>query len=241
MCFSSEVSLIVFTINVLCSAYLLYNGITYKNKQDIFFSVLVILIGLIQFIEYILWENPSCNLVNHYATLSIPIILYLQPVLGFMVYFKLFSKKITPMLSFLLKLFTFIAIDLLIILNQSNLCSKSSSESSRLKWGLFNNSTLLKNVLIFSFGLLWNLLFILLFTDCFFTGLVHKNPGRYIIGPITFIIAIIYVIYQKKLYNYNKNFNDKNIQKIIINSVEMFGTMWCFLAVTVGITAVLHI
>ena len=58
MCFNSKTSIITFTISVLCSVWLLSQQ---DNKCDIFFSVVVFLIGCMQLIEYFLWENQDCS------------------------------------------------------------------------------------------------------------------------------------------------------------------------------------
>ena len=65
MCFNATTSLITFTISLMSSIYLLYNGIYKNNKNDILFGILVILIGLMQLIEYFLWNNQKCNKKNH--------------------------------------------------------------------------------------------------------------------------------------------------------------------------------
>jgi hypothetical protein len=245
MCFSSEVSLTAFTLNVLCALYLLYNGIKYKNKDDLIFSIIIVLIGLIQFVEYIIWNNQSCNMINHYATLFIPLVLYLQPVIGFIAYFKFFPEKKFPTIisqstiSILSILYTFVTLYYIYILNQSNLCSKPSPESCRLMWGLFDNLSIQKFIIMSLFSFFWGILAALLYIFLYLNGDSYKYPGRYLIVPITWLIAVIYVGYTEITYNYEMKVYDFN--HTIYNFMHVFGSVWCFLAVVEALTAVLYI
>jgi len=88
MCFNATTSLITFTISLMSSMYLVYNGIHENNKNDILFGILVILIGLMQLIEYFLWNNQKCNKINHVFSLLIIVVLYLQGIITSLLYYK---------------------------------------------------------------------------------------------------------------------------------------------------------
>ena len=95
MCFNSNTSLVAFIISVVCSVYLYMNGINKNNKCDLFFSVVVFLIGCMQLIEYFLWENQDCikNRYNHIFSLFIMVLLTLQGIVLCIVYYRLYPKN----------------------------------------------------------------------------------------------------------------------------------------------------
>ena len=90
MCFNSETSLLTFSISAVCFLYLFNRGIQTKNKNDVFLSILTILIGLMQIIEFFLWKNQDCNIINHYFSLLIIFLLFLQGTIINLVYLKLY-------------------------------------------------------------------------------------------------------------------------------------------------------
>jgi hypothetical protein len=76
MCYSSEVSLGTFTgVSAICIYLWIRN-----NKIDRAVSLILFVIGFMQLLEWILWENQECNNINKAVTAIIPIYLYLQPV-----------------------------------------------------------------------------------------------------------------------------------------------------------------
>ena len=76
MCFNKEVSLITFAVLICSSIFIIKRN--YKN--DRWFSVIFILAGLMQLVEYFMWIDQKCGTINHWATLIAYIILLLQPV-----------------------------------------------------------------------------------------------------------------------------------------------------------------
>lgn len=243
MCFDKTTSLTTFTVSLLCSAYLLYNGITTKNKNDIFLGILTILVGFIQLIEYILWNNQECNKTNHYASLAIIVVLFLQGIILNIVYFYLFPHKKYPykikqnIIIFFGLLYTLFIIYSISWLNKTQLCSQPSSKSERLTWAPFKEFNKNK-ILSMLFSFFYFLMAWFIFINCFYSNMdmLTKYPLRYSILLITFIIALIYTCISEttkgeRWLSYINVYNHSNV----------FGSMWCFLSVVVGIIGVLHL
>ena len=140
MCFNENTSLTTFTISLVCFCYLLNRGFKTNNKNDIFLSILTILVGFMQLIEFFLWRNQTCNKINHYFSLAIILLLFMQVTIINICYLKLypdaslFSKKIIHVIIFI---YLIVTIYTLYHLNTYNLCSKPSIYSCRLVWDSF--------------------------------------------------------------------------------------------------------
>jgi hypothetical protein len=173
MCFNSTTSLITFIISITFSTLLLSLGIIKNQKTKILNSVVGYLIGLMQLIEYFLWKNQKCsNLVNHYFTLLIPFILFLQPVVTSLFYLFLFKPIINLYIVILLIIlicYTIYEIYLLNYLNKNYiLCSVPSKKNCRLIWDtdiVFQYTTLKNKLLgklfyLFYYGIIFLLFFI---------------------------------------------------------------------------------
>ena len=119
MCFNSTTSIVAFAISAICSAYLFYNGKVNNNKSDLFFSIVVFLIGCMQLVEYFLWENQTCNNVNRLFSLFIVVVLTLQTVVWCVSYYYLHPNNryfLTTMRQCLIFLFIFVFIYILFII-----------------------------------------------------------------------------------------------------------------------------
>jgi hypothetical protein len=219
MCFNSTTSFVTFFISITFSTLLLSLGIIKNQKTKIFNSVISYLIGLMQLIEYFLWKNQKCySLVNHYFTLSILFILFLQPVVTSLFYLFLFKPIINiyiVILFILIICYTIYEIYLLNYLNKNYiLCSVPSKKNCRLMWDMdriFIYTTLKNKLLGTLFYLFYYAIIFLLIFIC-----IKKNNKNYglIFLFITWIIAHFY------------NFITKGKSKSYV-----FGSVWCFLAV----------
>ena len=234
MCFNQTTSLITFSISLVCFIYLLYYGISHKNKYDLFAAVLTILIGSMQLIEYFLWGNQTCSTANHRFSLLIMAVLFLQVVLGSLLFMYLFASKSAQWFSNLILcsigFYTLFTTYLLYWLNQQRLCSKPMNGSCRLVWAPFQ--TLVND----SYG---RIFFLIFFSFYFFLGSYafggyqwltgkmfeghYKYPLRYSLLSFTFIAAALYAFLT----------NGKNV-------TDIFGSTWCFLAVAFGVVSVIH-
>ena len=84
MCYSAEVSIQTFLfVSIICGF------LWYRNKgSDRPISLILIVVVLMQLVEYGLWENLDCGSMNKLLASFIPILLFLQPLLiNFIVWF----------------------------------------------------------------------------------------------------------------------------------------------------------
>ena len=247
MCFNATTSLVTFSISLICFGYLLYYGIKKNNNYDIFASIVVILIGLMQLIEYFLWKNQDCslNINNHNWSLMIMVLLALQPVVTCMAYkflFKGANMVLNNIIFFLCFIYIIFTVYLVYFLNKTRLCSKPSKNSCRLVWAPFKElTTLIKSdkldftsnnlykiilfgiFLLFYFVLLGYGLYDMVLKGKFWEGYI-KYPVRYSILPVTYLYSLIYSYYKEGR-----------------NWVDIYGSFWCFNAVAFGVISCLHI
>jgi len=254
MCFNAKTSLFTFSISLMCSYYLFNRGLTTNNKNDIFVSIITISIGLMQFIEYFLWRNQNCNNINHYFSLLIILLLFLQGIVANLSYIYLypnddyfFSRNFvnSVMLTFLI-----FVVYLLSHLNKYNLCSKPSATSCRLLWDSYIKLNYPENRSLY---ILFNFFYFFMFLIPFINSICSKNklftkyPLRYSFLLITFIISVIYVVITSKFYKeintfmQNGNFSNFSKKLFLLSSNDVFGSLWCFLCVFVGIVGILKI
>jgi len=253
MCYNSTASLITFTISFVCFCYLLNRGLKTKNKNDIFLSFVTILIGLMQLIEFFLWRNQNCSYINHYLSLLIILVLFLQGTIINCLYIKLYPNN--PFFSknfvyFIIFIYTIVLVYSLYILNTYKLCSKPSSKSCRLIWDSYAKLNCPKNrwlyILINSF---YYFMFLIIIINSIYSKntLLTKYPLRYSFLFITFIIAIVYVIFTsyfyKEIYIFiqNRNYTNFFTKILLLSSNDVYGSVWCFLAVFIGIIGILKI
>jgi len=234
MCFNSTSSLIAFSISVLCFIYLLVNGLTTNNKYDIFASLTTILIGSMQLIEYFLWKSQDCSYTNQIFSLLIICVLFLQGGLGSLLFINLFKSPriFNNIILFINTIYLFFIIYLLYWLSSKKLCSRPTENSCRLAWAPYE--VLLKNpygriLLIihlcfyFFIGTFMFGYFDIIVNGKIFEG-IKKYPIRYTIIPFTFILCLVYLFITDGM-----------------NFIDVFGSMWCFIAVIYGIISCLHI
>jgi hypothetical protein len=236
MCFNATTSLLTFCLTVVTSSYLCYTGYKNNDKSDKIFSLVIILIGLMQLTEYFLWKNQHCNYTNHIFSLLIIVVLFLQPVLTIMYSYYLYPSKQNCDLyyTFYIVFFSLVTSYILYWLNKTNLCSKPNSKSCRLVWAPI---TKLYNENIFLF-LLWFTLYFIGGTLAFFKTVENANDIlkykiRYAFLPFTFMLAGLYTIITLGFKSFNPFF--------YLSYADVFGSMWCFMAVFLGIIGVLHI
>ena len=255
MCFDAKTSLITFTISFVCFCYLLIRGIKTENKNDIFLSILTILIGLMQLIEFFLWRNQNCNNNNnHYFSLLIIVLLFLQGTIANQVYLKLypnddpfFSKNDVNSVIFIYAILTCY---LLYYLNTFKLCSKPSATSCRLIWDSFVKLRESKNSILYILFICFYFLmflFIILNSKYSKNTLLTRYPLRYSFLAIMFVIASIYVVatsyFYKELYFLMKNGHLPEVFKklFLLTGSDAFGSVWCFLCVFIGIIGILKL
>jgi hypothetical protein len=235
MCFDQTTSLITFSISVICFSYLLHYSIVNNNKYDIIAATYVILIGLMQLIEYFLWKYQKPSLINHIFSLLIIFVLFLQQFIGSLVFMYLFPNLypiiVKNIVKALLVVFTAFTIYLLNWLNKQNLFSTPEKQSCRLAWAPFtvlsktNFSRFLFLTFLFFYFVIGGYSFGIfsLFYGKIFEGFI-KYPIRFSVLPLTFLLTFFICF-----------FVDKG------NFIDIWGSYWCFAAVAFGIISCLHI
>lgn len=235
MCFNATTSLLTFSLTLVTSLYLYYTGYKNNDKSDTMTSLLVILIGLMQLIEYFLWKNQNCNFINHFFSLLIMVVLFLQPVLMIIYWYYVNSiKKMDSYPLYYIAFFSLVTLYTLYWLNKTKLCSKPTNNSCRLVWSPFTQ-LYSKNIVLF---FLWLTLY---FIGCIivFTKMsknfddILKYKFRYLFLPFTFMVAGLYTIITLGLNSVNPFY--------YLSYSDIFGSTWCFMAVFLGIIGVLHI
>lgn len=134
MCYNSTVSIITFSIMAISSIFLILRN--YPNDRWI--SIIFIVVGLMQFLEFLMWSN-NCGKINHYATVFAYILLMIQPVCllvgGYFFGNLTFDrKKLLPVIIFYAIFFGIICIASFIKGTQTRVCSRP--DGFHLKWDL---------------------------------------------------------------------------------------------------------
>ena len=239
MCFDSTTSITTFSISMISSIYLYY--MEKNNKNNKLFSIVLILIGLMQLLEYFLWKNQKCNKTNHNLSLLIIVLITLQPILGMNYYIHLFKKAIFNKNFVILYSIIYIAFSLYILnkLNTTQLCSKPTQKSCRLNWDAFNK--LSKNFPKY-IGITFFILYfgpqLLMGYDMFKN---HKTdllnyPIRHAFLPLTFFTTFLYVCYKQNIMR--KFVIDPTIY---LDNTDVWGSMWCFMAAFLGLIGILKL
>tara|TARA_B100001063_G_C16777756_1_gene567178 strand:+ start:9232 stop:9951 length:720 start_codon:yes stop_codon:yes gene_type:complete len=239
MCFDAKTSLLTFFVSVTTAIYLFYQSFKAKTKNSKFFSVVIILIGLMQLLEFFIWRNQTCDNTNHNLSLLILVLITLQPIVGLNYYnylYKSFNQHYVTMYSIIYGLFTTYILKHLKKIKQ---CSRPTKESCRLHWDSFK-----KFVTLFSKQSCW-LFFILYFGPQLLMGFdliknktntVMKYPIRHFFLPVTFLATLFYVCYERNLFK--KMVLDPSIY---LEHTDAWGSMWCFMAAFLGIISILKI
>ena len=233
MCFNAPTSMITFAVG-LSSCIYLYN-MEKNNKSNKFCAIVIFLIGLMQLLEFFLWKNQSCNLKNHIFSLLILVIITSQPIVIINYYNYLFKPTLfnTPSVIGYSILYTVLSIYILNKLNKFKLCSRPTQKSCRLNWDVFNKLSV-------KFPIYIKVLFFLFyFGSPVLVGLdafknnnleISKYPIRYAFLPVTFLITLIFICIKKNIVPVN-----------YLEYTDIWGSMWCFMAVFLGIIGILKI
>jgi len=224
MCVDATTSLLAFSVSVVCS-YLLWNG----PKNDKFFGIGVFMIGLIQLNEFFLWKNQTCSLVNHLFSLSIIVILYLQCVVMLTVFYTFYPVRIIPpyVTNTYILLCTTFTTYLLYVLSKTRLCSIPKG-SCRLAWAPHTYLIQHHHYLALIHTLFYFIPYFMFFIESFHSNDAIRYKVRYAFVPFTFMVAIGFGVYNGFL-------------TFPLSYADIFGSIWCFLSVGLGIIGVLHI
>jgi hypothetical protein len=188
-----------------------------------------------QGIEFFLWRNQVPSVSNHFFSLLIIFVLFLQPIVGALIYIRLFSEKleqkITHTVLVLMVLYAIFVIYLLNWLDKKKLFTSPDKKSCRLAWAPFVEMT--KSIYgRFLFMVFLSFYFIIglyglgvapLFRGKIFEGWL-KYPVRYAVLPFTFILTILICFLTDGDY-----------------FIDIIGSFWCFMSVVFGLVACYHV
>jgi hypothetical protein len=129
MCFSKEVSLGTFIIGTIGSALLYSLNTTIDKILAIFFFYII----LMQFVEYVLWNNLTCNLTNKITTFIAIILNATQPIILAML--LLYNYKLPNKTNIILFTIVYSITMLMYNLQMKSLCTlKNNSNNLEWKW-----------------------------------------------------------------------------------------------------------
>ena len=128
MCFSKEVSLGTFIIGAI-GATLLYS---LNTKIDKILGIFFFYVILMQFVEYILWNNLTCNIINKITSIIAIILNETQPII--MALLLLYNYNL-PNKTYII-LFTILYFIMMVLydLQTKTLCTLKN-EFNHLEWG----------------------------------------------------------------------------------------------------------
>lgn len=94
MCVNAEVSLTYFFIGVISSICLIYYGNKKFEKENLSTGIFFIYISFVQLFEYFIWTDiDNKKGINRIITIILPIIVYLQPVIFYIIKSIIFKES----------------------------------------------------------------------------------------------------------------------------------------------------
>lgn len=219
MCFNETVSFIAGSFGVACSLYLLHRGRKTNSKQDKFDAVLVFVISLMQFIEYVLWKHPTCDKTNQFVSTLIPVLFLLQILAINAASHFIYKSGILTSARMCIIAIEVVLLGFMIKVshdNRTEICSMKDKGSCRLAWGPMRYvADNYFYVFIVGFVLYLYLCRALPDTTTFLRGHLLS---------LSLLFALLYSAYYK----------GKHL-------ITIFGGLWCFLAVAYGPVAILRL
>jgi len=196
MCYNKEISLITEIIGTSLSLYLFLIGDKYDKNIALFSFTFI----QIQLVEFFMWNNQNCNIINKLATIFGHIILVLQPLsilIGAYIFNTTTINKNIILFMIIINLFILLQTILYYLINNNKfICSKSYNNKG-LKWDI-NNLPFIGYIFYF-FGM-------------FAIWPFFKNKNK---GIIVFLLVLFTLI--KNVYDFKNN-----------RIKETWQTHWCF-------------
>ena len=137
MCYSKESSLAFFIIGIITSFSLIQLGDNDFKNYNYTLGIFFIFISLVQLMEYFMWSDVNCNNnLNKIATSIGPLLIYLQPILIFILS-NVFITNITNNSSLIIILnilyLTYVLYHYYNFMGENDLCTKVN-EKGNLNW-----------------------------------------------------------------------------------------------------------
>ena len=205
MCFSKEISLVTFIIGAIGSA-LVYS---LNTKIDKILAIFFFYVILMQLVEYILWNNLTCNIINKITTFTAIILNSTQPILLAML--VLYNYKLPNQTSLIIYTILYSLMMIIYNLQTKTLCTlKNKFNHLEWKWNNLFLYWLVYGIYIFylSYILLsipfnWNIILLLLIVLPYVLS-IYVYFGTNNIGSLwcffAAFIPIIWFIFRKIKY-----------------------------------------
>ena len=219
MCINKETSLIAFLIGFSLSSYILYRGIQTGNKKDFIIGIMFISVSLMQLLEYFIWTNQKCSFKNSIYSILIMLLLLIQIIFFYTSINIKFKVTNIIHIGFICSIIVFSYAIYILIKNKDKLCSRPSKNSCRLEWAgmkyLYNNN-----------------IFVTCLATFLYLFMLYKLQKYIVIKHIISENIILFLLLISILYS---------VIKEKINFFNIFGSIWCFLAVFYPIIYLLKI
>ena len=194
MCFSKEVSLGTFIIGAI-GATLLYS---LNTKIDKILAIFFFYVILMQFVEYILWNNLTCNIINKITSIIEIILNETQPII--LALLLLYNYNL-PNKTYII-LFTILYFIMMVLydLQTKTLCTLKN-EFNHLEWGwhflnmyvfVYIIYLLYLSYIILSIPFNWNIKLLLVIIPYFISIYIYLGTGA--IGSIWCVFAAFFPI-----------------------------------------------
>lgn len=136
MCISEEVSILSFTICSLSCIYLFKRN----NKNDRWIAIFFGYLGIMQFLEYLMWKDQECSGLNQYATDLAFLHGIFQPVLSILIAYYFTNGRIPFYIYIIFFLYITTTLPEFIKLKKDNQCSlPCGKDSIGLSWKFANS------------------------------------------------------------------------------------------------------
>ena len=205
MCFSKEVSLGTFIIGAIGSA-LVYS---INTKIDKILAIFFFYIILMQLVEFILWNNLTCNIINKITTFTAIILNATQPIVLAML--VLYNYKLPNQTSLIIYTILYSLMMLIYNLQTTSLCTlKNKFNHLEWKWNnlflywlVYGIYILYLSYIILSLPFNWNITLLLLIVLPYLLS-IYVYFGTNNIGSLwcffAVFIPIIWYIFRKIKY-----------------------------------------
>ena len=224
MCFNETTSIVAGMIGMLSGVYLIYRN--KPGSNDLINGILVMLISLVQFVEYKIWQDPTCSKKNRVYSIVLILVLIAQPILLFVIGYSLkdrltidqthFNRTISLVIGFIIISFTTIYI---LLPYKDRLCTQKSSGSCRLSWGFLD--------ILDTYHPWIGRLCIISYMICFYYVVQYlKIPTNLIEAHLIQFLLVVSLLVS---WYYDS-----------VNLKSIWGSLWCFLSAFYGVVCILN-
>ena len=157
MCFTEEVSLALFVVGMVSALFLAIMRPIYGNDRylSVITAIVVGVVSVMQLLEYFMWTDQDCGSTNRHASISTVVFLWIQALAFVTLPFCLVDNARPPFSGWMgaIVLLDFIIFPIWIqrSVDRDALCSLEDIDSHRLKWDVFEDSTVVITVFFIAY------------------------------------------------------------------------------------------